>query len=62
LRSGSEGYDVHIEGLVSYEPSPGTVFYVGYTRQMEDAESFRFREVRAMADGLFVKLSYRFRM
>jgi len=62
LRGGSEGYDFHIEGLVSYEPSPGTVFYVGYTRQMEDAESFRFREVRAMADGLFVKLSYRFRM
>jgi predicted porin len=62
LRSGSEGYDVHIEGLVSYEPSPGTVFYVGYARQMEDTESFRFREVRAMADGLFVKLSYRFRM
>ena len=62
LRSGSEDYDFHIEGLVSYEPSPGTVFYVGYTRQMEDTESFRFRDVRAMADGLFVKLSYRFRM
>ena len=47
---------------MSYEPSPGTVFYVGYTRQMEDTGSFRFRDVRAMADGLFVKLSYRFRM
>ena len=61
-RDGSEGYDFHVEGLVAYEPSPGTVFYVGYTRQMEDTESFRFREVRAMADGLFIKLSYRFRM
>jgi hypothetical protein len=61
-RSGSDGYDFHIEGLVSYEPSPGTVFYVGYTRQMADTESFRFRNVQAMADGLFVKLSYRFRM
>jgi hypothetical protein len=62
LRNGSEGYDFRIEGLVSYEPSPGTVFYVGYTRQMEDTGSFRFREVRPRADGLFLKMSYRFRM
>jgi hypothetical protein len=62
LREGSEGYDFHIEGLVAYEPSPGTVFYLGYSRQMEDTESFGFRNVRATADGLFVKLSYRFRM
>ena len=62
MRIGSADFDFHIEGLVSYEPSPGTVFYVGYTRQMEDTGSFRFRDVRAMADGLFVKLSYRFRM
>ncbi len=62
LREGSERYDFHIEGLVAYEPSPGTVFYLGYSRQMEDTESFRFRKVRATADGLFVKLSYRFRM
>jgi len=62
LRDGSEGYDFHIEGLVAYEPSPGTVLFLGYSRQMEDTESFRFREVRATADGLFVKMSYRFRM
>lgn len=61
VRDGSNGYDFHVEGLVSYEPSPGTVFYVGYTRQMEDTEAFRFRQVRPVADGLFVKLSYRFR-
>jgi hypothetical protein len=60
-RVGFEGYDFHIEGLVSYEPSPGTVFYVGYTRQMEDTGYFRFREVKPQADGLFIKLSYRFR-
>jgi len=60
-RTGSDGNDFHVEGLVSYEPSPGTVFYVGYTRQMEDAQAFRFREVRPVAEGLFVKVSYRFR-
>ena len=60
-RTGSDGNDFHVEGLVSYEPSPGTVFYVGYTRQMEDAEAFRFRQVRPLEEGLFVKVSYRFR-
>ncbi|MFQ5537200.1 MAG: DUF5916 domain-containing protein [Gemmatimonadota bacterium] len=61
-RTGSDANDVHVEGLLTYEPSPGTVFYVGYTREMEDTEAFRFRQVRAVADGLFVKLSYRFRL
>ena len=54
-------HDFHVEGLVTYEPSPGTVFYIGYTRQMQDTEAFRFRHVTPVADGLFVKLSYRFR-
>lgn len=62
VREATNGYDFHIEGLVSYEPSPGTVFYVGYARQMDDSGSFRFRDVQAQADGLFIKLSYRFRM
>ena len=61
-RAGSDRNDFHIEGLVTYEPSPGTVFYVGYTRQMDEPEAFRFRNVQARADGLFIKLSYRFRM
>jgi hypothetical protein len=62
LAEGSDAHDFHVEGLVSFEPSPGTVFYVGYTREMEDYEAFRFRDLRTKADGLFVKLSYRFRL
>ena len=58
----SASHDVHVEGLISYEASPGTVFYLGYTRQMEDAGAFRFRHVQPIADGLFAKVSYRFRM
>jgi Domain of unknown function (DUF5916)/Carbohydrate family 9 binding domain-like len=61
-RSGSTRNDFRVEGLVSYEPSPGTVFFIGYTRQMQDSQAFRFRNLRSTADGLFVKLSYRFRM
>jgi len=61
--AGSESHDFHLEGLVSYEPSPGTVFYVGYSRQMQDLDpqEFRWRDLRATEDGLFVKVSYRFR-
>lgn len=61
-RAGSEGHDFRVEGLVGYEPSPGTVFFFGYTREMEDATAFGFENVRPTRDGLFVKLSYRFRM
>ena len=58
---GTESNDFSFETLLSYEPSPGTVFFVGYTRRMEDTEAFRFRDVRPEAEGVFVKLSYRFR-
>ncbi|MDP2956935.1 MAG: DUF5916 domain-containing protein [Longimicrobiales bacterium] len=63
VRTGSQAHDFHAEGLVSYEPSPGTVFYVGYTRQMRDLDpqEFRFRDLTTTEDGLFVKVSYRFR-
>ena len=60
-RSGSDRNDFGIETLLSYEPTPGTVFFVGYSRQMEDTERLRFRDVRPTADGLFAKVSYRFR-
>ena len=47
---------------MGYEPSPGTVVYLGYSRQMRDGEAFGVRNVTTRADGLFVKVSYRFRM
>ena len=58
---GSESNDFSIETLLSYEPTPGTVFFVGYSRRMEDMQAFRFRDVRPEAEGVFMKLSYRFR-
>ncbi len=61
-RAGRVNNDFRIEGLLGYEPSPGTVFFFGYTRQMVDARAFGFENVRPTADGLFLKLSYRFRM
>lgn len=58
---GAESNDFSVEALLGYEPTPGTVFFLGYTRLMEDMAPFRFRDVRAEADGVFVKMSYRFR-
>jgi hypothetical protein len=61
VRRGSDAHDFRIEGLLGYEPTPGTVLFFGYTRQFEDTSAFTFERVRSVADGLFLKLSYRFR-
>ena len=44
------------------QPSPGTVFFVGYSRIMQGDRTFRLSRLSPTADGLFVKLSYLFRM
>ena len=48
--------------LLSYEPSPGTIFFVGYTRVEEGERTYRLSRMQPTEDGLFVKLSYLFRM
>jgi len=62
FRTGSDQNDFSIEALLAFEPSPGTVFFLGYSRLMEDIGSFRFEDIRTRQDGLFIKLSYLFRM
>jgi hypothetical protein len=47
--------------LLSFTPTPGTVFFAGYGSTVEDGEAFRFRDVRRRADGFFLKGSYLFR-
>ena len=61
LLEGSANNGILFEALLSYEPSPGTLFFLGYTREMEDARRFGFENVQPTADGLFAKLSYRLR-
>ena len=58
---GSGANDISVEALLSYEPTPGSVFFLGYTRLMDDPEAFRFRDMRPQSEGVFMKLSYRFR-
>ncbi len=48
--------------LVQYEPSPGTIFYVGFSRLMRGDRTFRLSALDPVDEGLFVKLSYLFRL
>ncbi len=48
--------------LAQYQPSAGTVFFIGYSRIMQGERTFRLSRLAPVADGLFVKLSYLFRM
>lgn len=45
--------------LFSYQPNPGTVFFMGYGASVASDE-FRPTELQRTADGFFVKLSYLF--
>ena len=49
------------EWLISYEPTPGTVAYLGYVGAHESLSATSFRGFAREADGLFLKLAYRFR-
>lgn len=46
--------------LFSYQPSPGTVFFLGYGREVSDDGAFRFDGLAPRNDGLFLKVSYLF--
>lgn len=48
--------------LVSFEPSPGTIFFVGYNRVMDGPYGLRLDRKELLQDGFFMKLSYLFRM
>lgn len=52
----------HADVLLSYQPSPGTVFYAGYGSNQVEPAAFRFTDFTRINDGFFVKLSYLFRM
>ena len=54
--------DFRIDGLFSFESSPGTVIFAGYGSSMTEDDSFRFKRLERTTDGFFVKLSYLLRM
>ena len=53
---------VRVDWLVSYHPTPGTVFYAGYGNSLTEPDALAFRDLHRTSDGFFVKFSYLFRM
>jgi hypothetical protein len=51
---------IRLDALISYEPTPGTVAYVGYGSSYAEIADFG-RGFRRRDDGFFVKLAYQFR-
>ena len=49
-------------GLIAYEPSPGKLVYVGWTRQMNGPYTYALRDLSRTAEGLFLKFSWLHRM
>jgi hypothetical protein len=52
---------LRIDLLASYQPTPGTVAFLGYGASLVDADPFAFDRLTRSQDGLFLKLAYRFR-
>ena len=51
-----------IDALFSYQPTPGTVFFVGYSSLLTEPRALRFDRLQRSTDGFYVKASYLFRM
>ena len=47
---------------IAYQPTPGTVFFLGYGSGFTEPWSFNFTGLHRTSDGFFVKLSYLFRV
>lgn len=56
-----ESNGLRLEWLASYEPTPGTVAFLGYAVDMTEPDPLAFGRLRAVGDGAFLKLAYLFR-
>ena len=57
--SASNGFEIDV--LASYEPTPGTVAFLGYGANLESPTTFGISDLRRQSDGFFLKLAYLFR-
>lgn len=64
-RGPAEAQDDHglrSDFLLSFQPSPGTVFFAGYSGNYVDSGRFQFNNLTRTGDGFFLKASYLFRL
>jgi hypothetical protein len=53
--------NLRTDWLISYEPSPGTVAFLGYGSTLERPDTEGLSRMRRASDGFFLKVAYRFR-
>ena len=51
-----------LDALFSYQPTPGTVFFAGYSSFLTEPFGLKFDALRRTNDGFFVKASYLLRL
>jgi hypothetical protein len=52
---------LRVDLLASFEPTPGTVAFLGYGSSLETDEEFNWSRLSRQNDGFFVKLAYQVR-
>ncbi|MGH7498919.1 MAG: DUF5916 domain-containing protein [Gemmatimonadales bacterium] len=52
---------LRLDLLASFEPTPGTVAFLGYGSSLETDGEFNWSRLRRQSDGFFVKLAYQVR-
>ena len=52
---------LRLDLLVSFEPTPGTVAFLGYGSSLETDRDFNWSRLQRVNDGFFVKLAYQVR-
>ena len=56
-----ESNQLRVDVLGSYQPSPGTVFFLGYGSGSTGTRTLTFRDLQKQEDGFFMKVAYLFR-
>jgi hypothetical protein len=52
---------LRMDWLASYEPTPGTIAFIGYGSTLDGDRALTFRSLERAQDGIFVKVAYLFR-
>jgi len=52
---------LRLDVLASFEPTPGTVAFLGYGSSLESDREFNWSRLQRMTDGFFLKLAYQVR-
>ncbi|MEO7353663.1 MAG: hypothetical protein ABIZ70_04850, partial [Gemmatimonadales bacterium] len=52
---------LRMDWLASYEPTPGTVAFLGYGSTLDGDQTLTLQNLRRLDDGFFLKVAYLFR-